>query len=121
MKLYKVDDCGVWDDFYKNITEMTREHYDFYVVDPDSGEYIFKNQSYLIIFGLKDDEDSLYWGNIIGESHCELNRKGIIPLFGDILLEPIISYTYDRKVTPQVFFVWNETQKVYGFDFTIPR
>ena len=42
-KVYKVDDCGVWDDFYKNVTEMTKEHYDFYIVDPDTGEYVFKN------------------------------------------------------------------------------
>jgi len=43
LKMYKVDDCAVWDDFYTNVTEITREHYDFYIVDPDNGEYIFKN------------------------------------------------------------------------------
>jgi len=42
-KLYKVDDCAVWDDFYLNVTEINREHYDFYIVDPDTGEYLFKN------------------------------------------------------------------------------
>lgn len=43
MKVYKVDDCKVWDDFLLNVTEMTREHYDFYLVDPDNGDYLFKN------------------------------------------------------------------------------
>ena len=43
MKMYKVDDCSTWDDFFMNITELTREHYDFYIVDPDNGDYIFKN------------------------------------------------------------------------------
>jgi hypothetical protein len=66
-----------------NVTEITREHYDFYVVDPDTGDYLFKNQSYLILFGLKDDEESLYWGRELSMMHCELNRQGIIPLFSD--------------------------------------
>lgn len=43
LKAYKVEDCEQWDHFYKNITEMTREHYDFYVVDPETGNYQFKN------------------------------------------------------------------------------
>ena len=43
MKFYKVDDCATWDDFYENVTEITREHYDFYIVDPDNGEYLNKN------------------------------------------------------------------------------
>lgn len=65
MKVYKVDDCAVWDDFLLNVTEINREHYDFYIVDPDTGDYINKNQSYLIFFGLKDDEETLYWGKEI--------------------------------------------------------
>jgi len=43
MKMYKVDDCAVWDQFYDNVTEMTREHYDFYIVDPSTGDYVNKN------------------------------------------------------------------------------
>ena len=65
-KAYLVDDAAQWDNYYKNVTEISREHYDFYIADPDTGKYQFKNQSYLMIFGLKDDEESLYWGHVIG-------------------------------------------------------
>lgn len=60
-------------------------------------------------------------GQLIGEKHCELNRQGVIPLFSDILLESIISASYERKFAPQVFFLWNETQKAYAFDYTMLR
>jgi hypothetical protein len=91
MRNYKVDDCSVWDEFFVNVTEITREHYDFYMVDPDDGNYLFKNASWLMLFGVKDDEKTLFWGREMSMHHCELNRKGIIPVFSDILLEPIIS------------------------------
>ena len=57
----------------------------------------------------------------MGRLHCELNRQGIIPLYSDILLEPMISHTYGRKFTPQMMMVWNETQKVYPFDYSVSR
>jgi hypothetical protein len=36
-------------------------------------------------------------------------------------LEPIIGYSYDRKFTPQMFMMWNETQTVYAFDYSVSK
>jgi hypothetical protein len=60
-------------------------------------------------------------GQLIGEMHCELNRAGIIPLFSDILLESIISATYERRYAPQIFYLWNETQEAYAFDYSVKK
>ena len=60
-------------------------------------------------------------GQLIGEKHCELNRAGIIPLFSDILLESIISASYERQYAPQIFYLWNETGEAYAFDYSVKK
>jgi len=54
-KTYKRQDLDGWDHFFENITEFSREMHDFYVADPDDGSYLFPDQSYVLIFGAKDD------------------------------------------------------------------
>jgi len=62
VKFYKFDDLQNWDGHFDNVTEISREHYDIYMVNPDTNNYVLKNQSYLILFGIKDDEMSLRIG-----------------------------------------------------------
>jgi len=64
-KVYKNEDLMAWDGYFSNITEMSREMYDFYVIDPDNGRYIMPNQSFIVLMGLKDDLHTLWWGNVI--------------------------------------------------------
>jgi len=54
-KYYKPEDLKAFDHYLKNMTETSREMHDFYIADPDTGKYLFPNQSYLILFGAKDD------------------------------------------------------------------
>ena len=39
----------------KNMTELSREMHDFYIIDPDTMNYQFPNQSWVMLFGKKDD------------------------------------------------------------------
>jgi starvation-inducible outer membrane lipoprotein len=61
-KVYKRDDLDAWDHYLVNITEFSREMHDIYIVDPDNGSYLFPNQSYVLLFGAKNEEKATYLG-----------------------------------------------------------
>jgi hypothetical protein len=63
---YKLEDLEAYDHYFSNLTELSREMYDFYIADPDSGEVYPNNLSYVIIFGTKDDQSSVYLGSAFG-------------------------------------------------------
>lgn len=48
---------------------------------------------------------------------CLLNKYEWTTVFVDLHLDPILSATFDRKLSPQLFVMWNETQKVYAWDY----
>ena len=116
-EVYKKEDLEAFDHYMNNVTELSREMHDFYIVDPDDGTYQFPNTSYVIIMGPKDDTNTLYLGSILSHSIEELNALNIIPLFLDTRLDDIVAATYDRKFIPQVFMIDNETQKAYSWEF----
>ena len=116
-KFYKREDLDTYDHFLKNLTELSREMHDFYISDPDTWKYQKPESSYLILFGRKDDENALYWGSRIGERLEELNNAGVIPCFVDTHIDDIVGATYGRYFNPHLFFVYNETQTVYGWEF----
>lgn len=62
-QFYKREDLDAFDSALKNVTETSREMHDFYISDPETWKYQKPNSSYLILFGKKDDENALYWGN----------------------------------------------------------
>ena len=68
---------------FANVTELSREMYDFYIIDPDNGKYIMPNQSFVILFGVKDDLHTLWWGNQLSDATCELNSHEWTTLFVD--------------------------------------
>jgi len=111
---YKSDDLDIWDDTFANVTETSREMHDFYISDPINGDYQMPNQSWVIIMGEKDDENTIYFGNLLNQAACELNKMEITPLFIDLKHDPILSATYDHtQQGPSLFFISNETQMVY--------
>jgi len=85
---------------FANITEMSREMYDFYLIDPDNGQYIMPNQSYVILFGIKDDLHTLWWGDKISKATCLLNKHEWTTLFVDAHLDPVLAATFDKKTNP---------------------
>ena len=99
-KMYKTEDLMAWDQVFSNVTELSREMYDFYIIDPDNGKYIMPNQSYVILFGIKDDLHTLWWGDRISKASCELNAHEFTPLFVDTQLDPALGATFDRKQNP---------------------
>ena len=58
-KLYKKEDLEAFDHYMKNMTELSREMHDFYIIDPDTMNYQFPNQSWVMLFGKKDDQVTL--------------------------------------------------------------
>lgn len=42
-QVYKLDDLRAWDHYFANITELSREMHDFYIIDPNDGRYQIKN------------------------------------------------------------------------------
>lgn len=57
---YKKEDIEAYDSYCNNMTDTSKEMYDLYVSSPNNGDYIFKNTSYVIIFGNKDDQKSIF-------------------------------------------------------------
>ena len=49
-----------------------------------------------------------------------MNDKDIVPLFVDNHLDDILSATFGRKHSPQLFFVDNNTEMVYANEFDVP-
>lgn len=118
-KLYKSDDLSVWDDEFKNVTETSLEMHEFYLMDQNK-DYKVKNQSYVIIIGNKDDMTALYIGNMLSRITCKLNKMEFTTLFIDAQLDPALAATYDHLTEmPSVYVIYNETQKVYRFDFSV--
>jgi hypothetical protein len=47
----------------------------------------------------------------------KLDERNIIPLFVDVHMDDILSATYGRKFSPQLFFISNETKKAYSWEY----
>jgi hypothetical protein len=82
---------------FENVTELSREMYDFYVIDPDNGRYIMPNQSYVILMGVKDDLHALWWGEMLSKATCLLNKHEWTTLFVDTRMDPALTATFDKK------------------------
>ena len=74
---------------------MSREMYDFYVVNPNNGEYIMPNQSFVVIMGVKDDINALWLGKTIHENSNLLNKHEFTLVFIDTHLDPVLEATFD--------------------------
>lgn len=108
-KHYKSDDLEAWDEAFKNVTELSQEMHDFYIMDHHN-RYMMTNQSFVIIIGNKDDANTLYFGDLFTKHSCALEKKEITTVFIDPNLDPILAATYDHiQETPSIYFVWNET------------
>ena len=45
------------------------------------------------------------------------NKHEFTPVFVDVMLDPVLAATFDKKVNPQLFVIYNETQRVYAWDY----
>lgn len=99
--------------------ELSLEIYDLYFVDPYNGKYRFRNDSWAILFMPKNDDYGMVQALLLHENYEALKARNIRIALVDIFLDDLLSATYDRKFTTQMFFLDNNTDMAYSWEYDL--
>ena len=92
---YDFDMMLEYDDLMQNITEISREMYDTYLVNPEDSSYMMLNTSWVLVFMKKDDSFGIHMSMRIHEDFEPYYKHGFRIGLIDIGIDPILHDTFD--------------------------
>ena len=100
----------------RNLTEMTGDKYDYFLVDPDNGTFYGQNFTWVLITVSKKGEVSQWVADQFNDVYKQLKYKKFKFAIIDPRLEELLVESFGRTRFPQIVTIDGDDGRAYFMD-----